>query len=185
MKQKRKNEKKDAKKLKKRNGRENLSVERRASEGDAESLLDAGFKLSSSFEKSILEADANWGYSSSENGSVSPVKSTAFEKFKNAPKEDLVPQKASIQFDDNDSHTDSGVASSYDEHSSNSPTMIKNMDKIPEESSNENAFAESENSKPGKKTKKNKKNKLTRGKTQQQGHFIKDSNSDLIFDLDF
>jgi len=46
-------------------------------------------------------------------------------------------------------------------------------------------LAESENSKPGKKTKKNKKNKLTRGKTQQQGHFIKDSNSDLIFDLDF
>ena len=185
MKQKRKNEKKDAKKLRKRNGRENLSVERRASEGDAESLLDAGFKLSSSFEKSILEADANWGYSSSENGSVSPVKSTAFEKFKNAPKEDLVLPKASIQFDDNDSHTDSGVASSYDEHSSNSPTMIKNMDKIPEESSNENTLAESENSKPGKKTKKNKKNKLTRGKTQQQGHFIKDSNSDLIFDLDF
>merc|ERR1712020_189430 len=142
MKQKRKNEKKDAKKLRKRNGRENLSVERRASEGDAESLLDAGFKLSSSFEKSILEADANWGYSSRENGSVSPVKSTAFEKFKNAPKEDLVLPKASIQFDDNDSHTDSGVASSYDEHSSNSPTMIKNMDKIPEESSNENTLAD-------------------------------------------
>merc|ERR1712088_1114526 len=109
MKQKRKNEKKDAKKLRKRNGRENLSVERRASEGDAESLLDAGFKLSSSFEKSILEADANWGYSSSENGSVSPCKNNGFQNFK---KEKQI-SKSSIQYDDNDSHTDSGVASSY------------------------------------------------------------------------
>merc|ERR1712012_445477 len=32
---------------------------------------------------------------------------------------------------------------------------------------------------------KKKKNKLARGKSQQQGQFIKESNTDLIFDLDF
>ena len=53
LKQKRKNEKRLEHKLKKRGEKVHLAVERRASEGDAESLLDAGFKLSSSFEKSI------------------------------------------------------------------------------------------------------------------------------------
>merc|ERR1712223_1368545 len=51
LKQKRKNEKRLEHKLKKRGEKVHLAVERRASEGDAESLLDAGFKLSSSFEK--------------------------------------------------------------------------------------------------------------------------------------
>merc|ERR1711909_242868 len=69
LKQKRKNEKRLEHKLKKRGERCNVAVERRASEGDAESLLDAGFKLSSSFEKK-----SNNGYSSSENGPVSPSK---------------------------------------------------------------------------------------------------------------
>jgi hypothetical protein len=181
MKQKRKNEKRNEQKLRKRGGRANMAVERRASEGDAECFLDAGFKLSSSFEKSISEPS---GYSSSENGSVSPTKNNGFEKFNNASKDMKLP-KASIQFDDNDSHTDSGVASSYDEHVNNSP-IIKNMEQIPEETINETtATSTNENQKPCKKSKKNKKNKLARGKSQQQGQFIKESNSDLIFDLDF
>jgi len=162
-----------------------MAVERRASEGDAESFLDAGFKLSSSFEKSILAPNNNSGYSSSENGSVSPNKNNGFGKFNNASKEDIKLPKASIQFDDNDSHTDSGVASSYDEHVNNSP-ITENMEKIPEEAVNETpGTSTNETSKPNKKSKKNKKNKLARGKSQQQGQFIKESNSDLIFDLDF
>lgn len=185
LKQKRKSEKRNEQRLRKRGGRGNMAVERRVSEGDAEGLLDAGFKLSSSFEKSILDPDSNCGYSSSENGSVSPTKNNAFEKFNNASKDDIKPPKASIPFDDNDSHTDSGVASSYDEHGNNSP-ISKNMEKIPEETPNENSNPTiNEATKPSKKTKKNKKNKLTRGKSQQQGQFIKESNSDLIFDLDF
>merc|ERR1712018_882864 len=83
MKQKRKNEKRNEQKMRKRGGRTNMAVERRASEGDAESFLDAGFKISSSFEKSLLETNTNSGYSSSENGSVSPIKNSGFEKFSN------------------------------------------------------------------------------------------------------
>lgn len=163
-----------------------MAVERRASEGDAESLLDAGFKLSSSFEKSILVTEGTSGYSSSENGSVSPTKSSTFDKFTGNVSEDgMKLSKASIQYDDNDSHTDSGVASSYDEHGNNSP-VTKNKEKINEEIPDEDsAPTNNETSKSNKKSKKNKKNKLARGKSQQQGHFIKETNSDLIFDLDF
>ena len=181
LKQKRKSEKRTEQRLKKRGSTVNMK-ERRASEGDAESLLDAGFKLSSSFEKSIMETN---GYSSSENGSVSPSQNSGFGSFKGASKERKNPQKPSTQFDDTESHTDSGIASSYDEHVNNTPPMIKNMEKIPEESLNESPLTNNETSKISKKTKKNKKNKLTRGKSHTQGQFIKESNSDLIFDLDF
>ena len=183
LKQKKKNEKRQEHKLKKRGEKVNLAAERRASEGDAESLLDAGFKLSSSFEKSIYESENPNGYSSSENGSVSPCKGNGFMNFNcNSNKEKKV-SKTSIQYDDNDSHTDSGVASSYDEHAYNSPT-IKSMAKIPEEGADEVSSNNADASKPSKKSKK-KKNKLARGKSQQQGQFIKESNTDLIFDLDF
>jgi hypothetical protein len=182
LKQKRKNEKRLEHKLKKRGERSNLAVERRASEGDAESLLDAGFKLSSSFEKSIFDPESNNGYSSSENGSVSPCKNGAFSNFNGVSKKEKL-SKASIQFVDNDSHTDSGVASSYDEQLNNSP-IIKNMDKIPEEGTDDTSSNNNEASKASKKSKKKKKKK-TRGKSQQQGQFIKESNTDLIFDLDF
>jgi hypothetical protein len=184
--QKRRNAKKNEQKMKERGARDNMAVERRASEGDAESLLDAGFKLSSSFEKSILNADGTSGYSSSENGSVSPTKNSAFNKFTSTHEDGVKLPKASIQYDDNDSHTDSGVASSYDEHINNSPVsknMEKDNDEIPDEDS---AVTNNEaSSKSNKKSKKNKKNKLARVKSQQQGHFIKETNSDLIFDLDF
>ena len=182
LKQKRKNEKRLEHKLKKRGERCNVAVERRASEGDAESLLDAGFKLSSSFEKSIFDQESNNGYSSSENGSVSPSKNNAFQNFNAVSKKEKL-AKTSIQFVDNDSHTDSGVASSYDDHVNNSP-ITKNMEKIPEEGTDDISSSNNEASKASKKSKK-KKNKLARGKSQQQGQFIKESNTDLIFDLDF
>merc|ERR1712043_28968 len=114
LKQKRKSEKRTEQRLKKRGSTVNMK-ERRASEGDAESLLDAGFKLSSSFEKSIFDQESNNGYSSSENGSVSPSKNNAFQNFNAVSKKEKL-SKPSIQFVDNDSHTDSGVASSYDDH---------------------------------------------------------------------
>ena len=183
LKQKKKNEKRQEHKLKKRVEKTNLGTERRASEGDAESFLDAGFKLSSSFEKSLYESENTNGYSSSENGSVSPCKSNGFQSFNNVSKKEKKFSKTSIQYDDADSHTDSGVASSYDEHTNDSPS-IKSMEKIPEEESGEVSSSNENASKPSKKSKK-KKNKLARGKSQQQGQFIKESNTDLIFDLDF
>lgn len=184
--QKYKNMKKNEQKMRKR-ARGNMATERRASKGDAASLLDAGFKLSSSFENSTFGSDGNTGYSSSENGSVSPVKNNAFDKFPSFSYDSMRMSKASIQYrEDNESMTDSGVASSYEEHQHISP-VIMNKDKIEEGNQNEDTNkTNNETSKLlNKKSKKNKKNKLSRGKPQQQGHFIKETNSDLIFDLDF
>jgi hypothetical protein len=56
---------------------------------------------------------------------------------------------------------------------------------VAEEIQNDTNTTNNETSKLNKKSKKNKKNKLSRGKPQQQGHFIKETNSALIFDLDF
>ena len=103
--------------------------------------------------------------------------------FNNVSKKEKKISNTSIQYDDADSHTDSGVASSYDEHTNDSPS-IKSMEKIPEEEAGEVSSSNENASKPSKKSKK-KKNKLARGKSQQQGQFIKESNTDLIFDLDF
>merc|ERR1712018_68509 len=88
LKQKKKNEKRQEHKLKKRVEKTNLATERRASEGDAESFLDAGFKLSSSFEKSLYKSENTNGYSSSENGSVSPCKSNGFQSFNSVSKKE-------------------------------------------------------------------------------------------------
>ena len=185
--QKYKNMKKNEQKMRKRGARGNIAAERRASEGDAASLLDAGFKLSSSFVKHTFGSDGNNGYSSSENGSLSPVKNNAFDKFPSFSEDNLRMAKASIQHhEDNDSLTDSGVASSYEEHQHLMPINTnKDKDKIAEETQNDTNTTNNETSKLSKKSKKNKKNKLSRGKPQQQGHFIKETNSDLIFDLDF